>query len=876
MYKRRQLLIATALVSGAVAAAWPFAQALAQTQGGAAAVENDTRDDGDIVVTARRTEERLQDVPLSIAAFSDEELEERAINAAEDLGKLDPSLQTATSFPRGRFTPAMRGLAGSVGTGGQPQSVISYFAEVPTGNPAFYDLRNVQVIKGPQGTLFGETATAGVILFEPQRPGNEFDGYAQVEMGSYDYVGTEAAINVPIFPEVWSLRAAGQMRQRDGYTRAISSQPGVPTRRADNLDYRSFRLSSLLRPFDGLEIYTIFVKEANDTNGTGAILNSVLDASLALRGIPAASAASAARFQYFGGFAPPPGLTYVQILQQRLIEQQARGIRAFGVGYDLSTRERSTALINHITWNFGDNVTFKNITGWQQSKSAGSGFQIDGTDVPALDSLSTTCVEGISPGDCLGRGPITLTNEARLNGTLFDGRLNWQTGFYYRKIKSDDWSPTGGSVVIGASPTSATSTRCALTGTSGFGLPAGTQCVELIKTLSDSYAGYAQLTYEVIDGLSLTGGFRRTWDYTRSTFVAGPTNAVTFMGQTIFRSVLGPDPFPNSASLEVEIPRSHNDTYTLGVDWKPTDDLLLYALHRKGYKSGGVNSAINPTLPEFFFGPETVEDYEIGAKASFDVGGMPVRANLALFSTDYGDIQRRTSQSVGGSLQTFTANVASAKIKGLEFNLSVEPAEWFSLDVAYAYVDAKFKNWVDRTTCAADPSPSGCRPLLPQVAGTFDVVIDHVAGTKTVIERANGRLVSTDTFKPDLFGQTPKHKLSVQPAFHFGGFSEGLEGMRLSASITYTSKQAVSDTGYSLLVPVADATLPGYTLVDARFDWTDFVSAAGLSLDFFANVTNLFDSKKAIRGQAVVNLCSCTVRIYTPPRMVYAGFRAKF
>src|SRR5690606_3052625 len=110
---------------------------------------------------------------------------------------------------------------------------------------------------GPQGTLFGETATGGVVLFTPHRPGNEFEGYVSGQAGSHDYFAIEGAVTIPVIPDIWSVRLSGQMRKREGFTRLFYSQVGAGSTDVDNIDTTSLRLSSLLTPVDGLEISTV-------------------------------------------------------------------------------------------------------------------------------------------------------------------------------------------------------------------------------------------------------------------------------------------------------------------------------------------------------------------------------------------------------------------------------------------------------------------------------------------------------------------------------------------------------------------------------------------------------------------------------------------
>jgi iron complex outermembrane receptor protein len=840
---------------------------LAQDGPGAAAGEPSPAS-GDIVVTARRVEERLQDVPLSVTAFGREELDQRAIERATDLVKLDPALFVPPGTPATRFSPYIRGQSPGAGAAA-PESVVIYVAEAPKITPTFYDLANIQVIKGPQGTLFGETATGGVILFGPQRPTSTLGGYLEAQVGNFHYAQAEGALNIPILQDLWSVRVAGQIRKRDGYTRILYSQPVAGKSDADNIDYRAFRVSSLITPANNFSIYTLYEQTRTKSNGTGTTLHAVYNATAFLGSVPnpnpstPAGAVTSNRFLYFAGYNAPANRSYVSLLQDRLVQQQALGPRAFTANYDLSLRQDTWALINQVEWNITDHITFKNISAISQVNSRGTGFQIDGTDLPIIDSTAQVCVQGISPKDCKTHGPKTWSSETRLNGDLFDGNLNWQAGFYYRKIPGVLSGPSG-TVIIASSPTSIplSAARCL----NDYGIPAGTACTELSRTMSETYAGYGQVTYKIIPSVSLTAGYRRTWEYLRTTTVAGTFNTVPFNGQAIPQSVLGTDPLPGSREIVSEVPRQHYDTYTLGADWKIADDLMVYATRRKGHKTGGYNPGFTIGDPLRFYGPESVTDWEVGFKGAVDLGGIRITSDLALFTTDYSNIQRRTSTQVNGTLLVIVANVAKARIRGLEWSANLAASDWFNVSLQYSYLDAKFRDWKDTASCASDLTATGCGGI-PNPAAL--VLTDHVAGTKT----ANG---VTDHFTPDLFGNTPKHRLVVQPALGFGFLSPKLEGITLSATVSYLSSSASTDSNYSLLIPKKDLLQPGRTLVDLRLDWKNVMERDGIKVDLYLSATNVFD-KLAISNRATfINLCGCVTDQFTEPRMVFGGARVRF
>jgi iron complex outermembrane receptor protein len=215
----RQVAILAASVSFIALA--PGHQAFAQQTAQAASADSSSGLE-EIVVTARRREERLQTVPLAVTAFSQADIEKQHIQQVSDLAKQVPSLAIMTNssdtLGSHSFTISLRGLPGTV----------AYFADVPLGGPngenygfstgLYYDLDNLEVINGPQGTLFGKNSIGGLISIEPKHPTNDFEGYAKATFGNYGDREFEGAVNIPIVQDKVLLRIAGQSQQRDGYT----------------------------------------------------------------------------------------------------------------------------------------------------------------------------------------------------------------------------------------------------------------------------------------------------------------------------------------------------------------------------------------------------------------------------------------------------------------------------------------------------------------------------------------------------------------------------------------------------------------------------------------------------------------------------------
>src|SRR5258708_34577390 len=195
-YKLRRFVAAALASSVAVPA---FAQNTQTANAGAEAPSQGV-ELTEVIVTARRVEERLQDVPISITVFNQEQLSNRNVVNAADLAAYTPSLSANTNFGAENSSFAIRGFVQDAGT---PPSVGVYFADVvalrgPTqgiqagdgaGPGYFFDLQNVQVLKGPQGTLFGRNTTGGAILFVPQKPSSTLEGYVEAESGNFDLQG---------------------------------------------------------------------------------------------------------------------------------------------------------------------------------------------------------------------------------------------------------------------------------------------------------------------------------------------------------------------------------------------------------------------------------------------------------------------------------------------------------------------------------------------------------------------------------------------------------------------------------------------------------------------------------------------------------------
>ncbi len=620
---------------------------IALAQAGDQAASANTGQLEEVVVTARRREEKLQTVPIAITAFNAQSLQEKGIETVSDIQHYVPSLEVREQS-RDEQNFFLRGQ-GQNGSAGAYPGVVSYFAEVPyilTGAGNLIDLDNVQVLRGPQGTLFGRNTTGGAVLFDPKRPGNDFEGYAQLTLGDYNRQGIEAAVNIPIVQDKVLLRVAGAHEVRDGFTRNVTTGQDQ-----DNRDYWSGRVYLTVKPVDGIRNDLIYSSLYSHTNGVGIIFDAFNPNSDPTKPITT--------------FVPTFGLPAAQAA---LAEQQVLGPRATAAGVDGLGKTYHWGVIDRFTWDIDENLTFKNIASVQDMRNlvrySYSGTALRGLGLVTPNDWSTSWEQ--------------YTEEAQLQGKAIGGNLSWTVGGYLEFLHPDGFSQTNQqvspaiTVITGASPVNSDGPS---------------------NQSARSQAVYAQGTYDLgdyVDGLKFTAGYRYTWDWRSiSTFAylpLGGTKICTQLGGTA----------ANGCHLNVGAP-FQDPSWTLSLDYQLTPNTLLYVTGRHGYKSGGFNG-LAPTLSLVQYGSERTTDAEVGVKSDWDLYGVKFRTNLDLFHDALGNSQRSVSVQAplpGGSsaAQTIIAN-GDATVEGIEFDGMVVPFEGLEISATYSYDYANYDRFV--------------------------------------------------------------------------------------------------------------------------------------------------------------------------------------
>lgn len=611
----------------------------------------------EIVVTARRREESAQTVPVSVTAFNETMIREKAILSTQDLTYTTPGLNVAPQTSRDTPSIVIRGQRRATAGAAAP-SVVTYFADVPLPNegsivPTF-DIASIQVLKGPQGTLFGRNTTGGALLLYPVAPDYDFGGYGQVTLGSFLERTLEGAVNVPLVDNVVAFRLSGQLTRRDGYTKNIGIGGDLDDRHND-----AFRASLLLDPVAGLKNVTVFDYYRARENGTGLVNNGVYPNPAVSGG---GNARSAVNRPYFDC-----GIAGCDV-DIALAAQNARGPRIVETSIAPRSDRTFWGVANTTTLDVGD-VTFKNIFGYRRTELA-TARDMDGTALRLNDGITQTNVEQFS-------------DEFQILGTTFDKRLDWIVGAFYLKSK-----PTG---VNGGVTYSAVR-------------PSSTYTFNENYNSSESKALFGQIGYAFgfLDGLKFNAGFRYTWDESTGCSVARL--------DTLSR--VGPDACATSGGL-TGTEASKAPTWTLGLDYQVNDNVFLYVTNRRGYRAAGYNqSGLSPYFAGFeTFAPEKVTDYEAGLKSNWRLGDMRGRFNISAYTSKYNNIQRSIfpgpnfdgDNNSANDPGTLIINAAEATIKGVEFDTSITLVRGFTLSGFGAYTHAKFDKY---------EAPAAIVPLL--------------------------------------------------------------------------------------------------------------------------------------------------------------------
>ncbi|HKX77289.1 MAG TPA: TonB-dependent receptor [Novosphingobium sp.] len=639
----RTRLRGTGLLLGVAAAALtPFCAAQAQEDGRPADAAPTVED---IVVTARRTSENLSDVPVAVTALGAQALAESHVASETDLQLAAPGLLVRQTGSSDQLNFALRGQSIDAFSFSSP-AVATYFNEVPVGGVAgtsFFDFESVQVLKGPQGTLFGRNATGGAVLYSSVKPRDEFEGYLKVGVGDYDNREAEGAISIPVATGL-SVRLAGKTQQRDGFQTNLldGSHP-------NSVDSKVGRVTVRIAPEDtGFENVLMFqrgvfrgltgalkMREAYGVNGSPStyfdpLTNSVQPLITNFRdsypaGVTTINPRVNALFSGIGDF---------------LNKQKAIGFYDVYVNAPQWRRGDSKLFTNVTSFALNDDLTIKNVFGYNNVLSLESS-DLDGSPYDWLQIGGGTALRDQG----FNFGTKQWSEELQISGET--GRLKYIAGIFH----SDE----------------NTYSRIPLRILGDLGQPFLGAYSFHVK--SKSNAIYGQVNWGLADDLNLSAGLRYTWEDVR--IVQDDDSLLLILNQGRNRR------------------KDAKPSWHVGIDYKPAPSLMLYFNHRGSWRTGGFNGSSAAAFPDAAtFRPETTYDFELGAKFSGFIGSVQSNINLAIFDQHISDVQRTPYINISG----ITGNAKKARVSGVELDGNVRVAPWLTLGGSLTYVDARYTN----------------------------------------------------------------------------------------------------------------------------------------------------------------------------------------
>ena len=717
----------------------PTAPASAQTSTQSAARAKDGF--ADIVVTARRREEVSRRVPLSIDTFDGAAVARLDIRTIEDLRYSASSLYIAPStFRQDTLNVTIRGQQNFPSTGLQfDTSAAVYVDGVYQARPVglggtLFDVAEIQVLKGPQGTLVGRNSTGGALFYDTNVPGRKPGGFASMTVGSYGRRDLQAAIDLPI-TETLALRVAGSLSRQTGYLKNIYRDPASGGRNATpSLGFRRAAGAVSLRWQPDDEFTLLLRGKLSDEDYTGVSYHSL--GTIAGTVNAAGNRPSICNIPgTCTGFTDLRGHTITPYFANYLAgDAVSTAASSYNALLNSVARQRTAGF-----WTTDQAVSNLN-HGRFHTLSATADRRFGAVDARLLVAHRWWHTDGSSQNRGLPyvtnvflyRTPAYASDQAELtlNGDVSAGRLKWTAGlFYFREASPNDGDQLYLFLPSGGSPAAAAGRQITYTDAHGN------------DARNTSYAAYAQGTAMLSRTTRLTLGARYTID---RRFARLETRTLRFPASsattaTVRNGIFDPATYTlfgidyagqtracaltdtngrlrPPAECTAEVRRAfHRPTWTIALDHDLWEGTLAYVTARSGYRSGAINNAaINPAV--LTARPERVRDYEIGLKSDFAIGAVPLRAAVAGYVSDYRDIQIQATlpnvtlatgsnggactqpvydagQCVGASNDSVTLNARRARIRGAEWSLGAKPLRGLTVETSGSYLDARYTDY---------------------------------------------------------------------------------------------------------------------------------------------------------------------------------------
>jgi iron complex outermembrane receptor protein len=619
---------------------------------------------GEIVVTARYRDESLQQVPIAITAVSGESLNDRAIHNLQDLSATVPSVDFRNGASNKDRTVFIRGV-GTISTSpGVESSVSTVLDGVVLTRPGqatldVGEVSRIEVLRGPQGTLFGKNASAGVISIVTAAPSQEFHAYAEGSATTDEEYRIKAGVTGGIAPNV-AARIDGLYANYDGNVRNVFTDNTV-----NGYERYGARAKIEATPVDNLKLTLAGdYLYSHDTTPSGVY-------------------ARTSQIQYpTGAISASPALAAFLAGQGITAGPENREV---STNFDTDVRDKNYGGSLTAEWGLGD-YTVTSITAYREWKNR------QHQDYDALSQLSATFPEGDDRGIV---DNSQFSQELRL--TSPKGKLiDYVVGAYYLHAKTDEvYTRSLTRLISGA--------QNVVTGVANYGVK------------SDNYALFGEANINFTPWLRAIAGYRSTWDDLSYYHVRTSTNDPTNSGATAL-DVAGIRAYHNSAGST----STRGDSYRGGLQLDFAANNQAYFTYSRGYKGPAYNAyfnmrSLNATTPldEIALKPETSDSFEGGIKGS--ALGNQITYALAVYTTKFHNYQANYNDVVGGAQVTRLINAGTVQTKGVELDFGLRPIPGLSLDTSVAYTDAKVLNFICPTGAPASCDINGeVLPFAPK------------------------------------------------------------------------------------------------------------------------------------------------------------------
>ncbi len=831
-----------------------IALALASPAFAQAAAEEETGGIQDIVVTAQKRAENVQDVPIAISAFTSEALSERAVTSVAGLSNIAPNVTLDAGTPFSGSSAVLSAYIRGIGANDFAFNIDPgvgiyldgvYLARSVGANQELPDVERVEVLKGPQGTLFGRNTIGGAISIVTHDPGKEFRFKGDVTLGRFSLIQTRGTVDLPIADSL-SSSFSFATKNRKGYLKRLAF-PGAENFASTPItNYKAAGYDNIgLGREGGDGSWNVRGKLKYDNDGPFKMTLSgdytdIDQDQIANKLIGTTPAVFAGTYNCAiaepvpvgtncgGG---PPSFAYLPAIGG--LTSIFNNPTVYGVNSDANPNNNRLPYDNRFVTNSLD-TSYANGNNYSKLKTYGGSLTLDYdlSDSVAIKSITAYRELHWNVGMDIDGSPLNFlhtsftmnqkqfSQELQLLGSAMDKKLNYVLGAYYFKESGDlhDYVTFAEGLLQVDGPNDLSTKNYAFFGqvdykiTEQFAITLGGRYTHENKSFEGFQSDANGLTYKILNFLAGIG--------------AGPP-ACANINPTISDACRIAAGFPNAGQpLRYYIAGTQKKVFNnfspkVGLQFHPSEDVMLYGSWSKGYKTGGWTTRLSnplPTAPDF--DEEKATTFELGVKSTLI--DRKLQVNAAVFHTNYNGIQLNFQQGVSPTIQ----NAGDARIKGFEIEVVAAPADGLTLNASVGYLDATYKNVLAPAQVAANPFQAGVFP-------------------------------GADLPK------SPKWKFNFSPRYEIGIGSGGK--VILLADYTHTSS-LWNDTerAYLLKRPATDLLNGSITYREPEAHW-----------DVTLGMTNITNERYLVTGQAQI-AGGQFYGTYSRPREWYAKLGLKF